>query len=63
MFTPSQFDKSLILMINCASVMIMCSMVLFTFYTFIDLPDATSGFWGIGKLSHLVLDHYSGFRF
>lgn len=63
MFSATSFDKTLIILINTASVALACGMLLFTLYTFADLPDATNGFWGIGTLTPQIMDCYSCIRF
>ena len=59
MFSTTSFDKTLINLINIASLALAGSMVLFTFYTLVDLPDATNGQWGVGTIGQQVADHYS----
>lgn len=59
MVSPTQFDKTLIALINAAAALIATGMVLVTLYTFIDLPDRANDYWGLGTLAAQVLDHYS----
>ena len=62
MFPSHSLDKTLTQIINGASVATGCCMVLFTLYTFVDMPDATNGYWGFGALSHQLVSHYSEVR-
>ena len=61
MFIPRTLDKTLILTINCTSVILACCIVLFTLYTFIDFPSASNGYWGVGTVAQRIANLYVHF--
>jgi hypothetical protein len=63
MLTAAKFDKTLILMINSASVGLALGVVLVTVYAVIDLPALSNDYWGFGTLAQQMLDHYTPSRF
>jgi hypothetical protein len=59
----NNLDKSLILMINSASVGLACGVVLSIVYAVVNLPDLSGDFLGFGTLAQTLLDHYASARF
>ena len=59
MYSTTSFDKTVINLVNTASLTLAGAIELFTFYSFVDWPDATNGQWGVGTIGQQVADHYS----